>query len=426
MSTETTYYDLVKPGGSDRVSIGVIDSNLDAIDTQFHSLDVQLASLDAYTSHLPPSSDKVFYVSRGASSDDSNTGLSWGDAFATFEEAAFRLSSSAGVICLGPGTHTVANTVALYTGTRVVGFHPLTTTLSKTTSGVMFSSVSDVSFHGIRFSVTTSPVFYGAYANCRWTSCRFNQTATDQPIFDVTNFTFCGFDETCYFTHTTSATVPMFRGITPNNDINANFFRGTWTASGNYAIWLESTGGGFTSGNTIDCDFEVCGAGCVKLLSASGTKIRAGVYDLSGATTRDLFSVGTSTAGGAAASRFIEFNNVYRYGGSLGSNLVDIRIGAGTNSTLIIGVDKSSSGLSIDMGSRTGFIINPGSSTITNSGACGTVNGYGMHCPPAGTTNAFGAATAYRAGTSWFNTSVGKPVWSNGTHWVDAAGTTVE
>ena len=415
MSATTTNYGLVKPAGADRVNIGIIDGNFDVIDAQMALL-------------VPPSGTHIRYVSTDARASNSNSGLSWAAPLATYEAAVTSLGSNAGVICLGPGTHTVTSTVTLVDGTKTIGCGQRVSILSKTTSGAMFVNSGAQSgnweFSSLRFSVTAAPVFSGSYALSSWRGCAFVQTNVDQPIFDVTAFTFNRFDDDCNFDHSTSATVPSFRGISTTNDLNENLFRGVWRSTGNYAIWLEEQGGAYSAGNRIECSFEIPNGGCVKLLSAGSTSIRSSVWDM-GTSTKDLFVVSKSAAGGAVASRFTTLE-VHRYGGALGSGLVDIKVVSPSLCTLITNSDRPSSGFTIDMGQCGGTIINSAAATLQNATACGVLGNLGVYSPPSGATGLLGAASSCRVGSMFFNTTVGKPTWSNGTHWVDAAGTTVE
>lgn len=150
----------------------------------------------------------------------------------------------------------------------------------------------------------------------------WTQDTNDKPYIDNTW-------RDCYLQHVASATVPAFY----LNDATSCLNRNTWenlrcTYSGNFFFHIEcEDAANYQYDNVFrDINFEVCDGGCIKGLSVNTTLIEnCTAYDLSAATTKDLFYIGASTTGGFR-SIGTTFRNVTRRGGSLGVGLSDIKL----------------------------------------------------------------------------------------------------
>jgi hypothetical protein len=132
-----------------------------------------------------------------------------------------------------------------------------------------------------------------------------------------------------YFEHKLTATVPGFFVQVNGNFFNDNQFeRLRAQYSGAFFFHIEQTAAGtYLYGNTLrNINFEICNGGAVKLLS----NIAAAVEDCqlwdNGTSTQHMWYIGKSTG---PNSRGITLSRLIRTGGTLGTGLFDIFVGAG-------------------------------------------------------------------------------------------------
>lgn len=232
--------------------------------------------------------------------------------------------------------------------------------------------------------------------------------------------------------HTLTATEPTFK--LSGGAINRN----AWTDmrvtnSGEYTWHIESTAAAaYATDNTIArITGEVLNGGVARLRGCRGTKLEdIGIYD-NGVSTNDLFEIANSTV----PSMTTTFDNVRRVGGTLGSGLYDVNIltTLGWTDTTFRNCGFHPTGFQVNANSKTAT-VQGGYLTVANDEAVTYLPEFGKALTsPYGVNggryttaarNAWGAAAAGN-GTQVYDTTLGKPIWSNGTVWKDAAGTTV-
>jgi hypothetical protein len=142
---------------------------------------------------------------------------------------------------------------------------------------------------------------------------------------------------------------------------------------------------------------------------------------LSAPTTRDLFYVGKATSGAQVPSRINTFVHLARRGGTLGSGLYDLRLqSAEAQHTTVINCHTSSY--------PNGMIRDYGNNAVTDvgNGTIGAVNHQWSTFLQGDTTRtSYGAtgtgtsASAAGLGAQWYDSTLKRPVWSDGTSWVD-------
>lgn len=161
--------------------------------------------------------------------------------------------------------------------------------------------------------------------------------------------------ERCHLEHVAGATVPgwYFRS---HNAVSANCNRNAWrdfrmTYSGEFFFHIEMDVVGFNYDNHwSDYNGEIVDGGVAKLLGALGCSFkRGGVYDLSGATTRDLYWIGKHASG--SRCMHTKFEDMGRRGGSLGASKADIRVD-NAYFTTIDNVEAGSAGPTIELNSN--------------------------------------------------------------------------
>lgn len=227
-------------------------------------------------------------------------------------------------------------------------------------------------------------------------------------------------------THTATATVPTFYMVSSTNAINSNTWeRLRFTYSGNYNIWIESTGAGTCFDNSIrDINFEVSVGGCVKMLSCQNTELeQCSVYDLQavGPAQRDLFYLGKGTSGAVSSRNTLI--SVTRRGGSLAGGVNDVKmVAAEVQTTVLINCNQSgSSGLVRDFGGTPATDIGFGAGNATNDSRVNYITADVVRTGR-NTTGNRPSASVVGAGAMWYDTTLTRPIWSDGTNWKQAVG----
>jgi hypothetical protein len=395
---------------------------------------------------VPDAAEQVVYVTvRG---DDSNDGLTLKTAKATIAAALTALGGNPGVIQLGAGNLSTSATHTLPSGTEVRGAGRGLSTLTYTGTGTLFQGISGTRTYNqvIRDLNIVGP--------------SKTSTAVALDLVDVSQFRLEGFVISAF-------SVGVKHGSTIVGGALYNRFRegfltgcGTgakYTGTGsNGSSWqsvkfgactiavdvLDSNQNAFVAcqfeANTIGVQFDASAAGGAdnnavvacrfegnsqawKVLNSTvrGTAILFpavfGTYaftDAGVATQHLLGLAGAWTSSSAVAAttgawRFSRYGN----GGSETPALViaDTVTTSGTPVTIQAETERSAGYF---------FRGKRGGTTYFDVRADGVISG------GASTTAARPTGTL-RAGAQWFDSTLGKPIWWNGTGWVDATGATV-
>ncbi len=164
--------------------------------------------------------------------------------------------------------------------------------------------------------------------------------------------------------------------------------------------------------------YQIVGGQCVSLISCGTEDMRAVGSDGGGHGTGDGFTIVGGTGHSLQSCMAIQNPHVGFY-----------VTGSASNITLVSPTEQSTTGtpvagIMVEPGS-TATVINP--STVTApvyAAGTTTVVGNGIR-PPGFATGSRPSASAAGAGTSVYDTTLHKPIWSSGTAWLDAAGNAV-
>lgn len=225
--------------------------------------------------------------------------------------------------------------------------------------------------------------------------------------------------------HTTTATVPTFHLVSPALSLSLNTFDSIrFTYSGDYNIHIESpSASGYCQDNLIrNINFEVCHGGQVRLLSCRNTTIDGCVdYDAT-AHTKSRIYIGKSTLGPSSINNTVR--NCARRGSPTMTGVYDIQCQnsgrttvMGCNGLINLGYTSGNVIMSLDSSTPAAVLSSILSNTII------MVNGEIRM--GAFTTAGRPVATTYGAGTMVYDSTLSKPVFSDGTVWRDATGTAV-
>lgn len=157
----------------------------------------------------------------------------------------------------------------------------------------------------------------------------------------------------CYNLVNTTATVPGWNMVSDANAINVcSWTKSRFENSGNYAIHIETAGGGYCQDITIaDNNFEVCLGGEVRLLSCRNVTLeRLAGWD-GGTYTKDRVYIGQSATGADSAN--VRCVQVVRRGGALGGGIYDIHLV--TNEALNVTLERCNG--AINMGTTPSNIV---------------------------------------------------------------------
>lgn len=232
----------------------------------------------------------------------------------------------------------------------------------------------------------------------------------------------------CRFADNTNTTACIFTFATTSGiDIADNII----SNHASYGISARGTSHNITGNSIFDCDGIGIVSNCVSSVIANNYVVRAtsrGVYQLAGAGTKitsntieDVQSVSGGYIQTDVSNTFMQ-NNVCVSTASAPTTF-GIYLGSSSINQTVVGniFDNLHSTQPIGL---SGTVISQhvvyGNSGGTANTPRGSISGLGI---PFYTT--VGRPTSIVGGQSIFDTTLNKPIWYNGTNWVDAAGTTV-
>lgn len=338
-------------------------------------------------------------------------------------------AAGGGTVVVPPGVY-VAHGLVPKSGVIMRGAGPNVSKLRTTTSGgdlfVSPTGTNALVFEALSLqSVGGGNVFSGGLSQSAFRDCGFYQDVNGKCVFDVTQWIDV-LVSNCAFSHTLAATVPTFRAMSSVADISSFTFDSCrFNNTGNYAIWLEGTLGAFCHNPTIrNITFENPVGGAINLLSTKNARVdTCGVHDLSTATTKTLLNIAKSSTAGGVDPRSTTITGWTRDSSAtgLGSGLYDINNAA--YDTTIIGANRYPNGtLAIQLNLVPAVVIG-GEAALTQGDYAIRINGSCLR--PGATSTAGRPAASVGVGSMYYDTTIGKPIWSNGSVWKDAAGTTV-
>lgn len=271
-------------------------------------------------------------------------------------------------------------------------------------------------------------IIVGGWSLSSFTECGFTQYGDSFPAVDVTEWVDVHTHD-CMFDHTLTATVPTFRAITSTGDLaQFSFNGGRFTHTGNYAIWLEGQSGSVAVNFSIsDVNFEIPNGGAIKLLSCrNGVLSNVGVWDFTAAGSKHMLHIGKSSVSGAVSENIVVQNYLRDASMPLASGIYDIWLGGvgECRGISMINVRHQLDGLAFGnffdneclvISSRTFAYDNAQFATIISD----TVK------LPAMATGYRDAVVNKKLGSTVFDMTLGKPIWYNGSGWVDASGSVV-
>lgn len=271
-------------------------------------------------------------------------------------------------------------------------------------------------------------VIVGNWSLSSFTECAFVQYGDNFPAVDVTEWVDVHTHD-CSFSHTLTATVPTFRAITSTGYLaQFSFSGGRFTNTGNYAIWLEGQNGSVVVNFAItDVNFEIPNGGAIKLLSCrNGVLTNIGIWDFTSPGSKHMVYMGKSSVAGAVTGNIVLQNYLRDASIPLADGVYDIWLGGvgECRGITMINVRHQLDGLAFGnffdneclvISSRTFAYDNAQFATIISD----TVK------LPAMDTGYRNAVVNKKLGSTVFDTTLGKPIWYNGSAWVDAAGVAV-
>lgn len=438
------------PGGSDPAfaafvadtgseTRGEVDAAIDANPT--------VASVFTKVTIPDPAEQIVYVTTRG---NDANDGLTWRTAKTTIAAGLAALGSNPGVIQLGPGNLTTAATHTLGRGVTVRGISRELqgSSITYTGTGALFTGTSGTRTYSSRIE------------NVYLSGPGKTSTAVGVDLVDVSMFSMSGVTMTAWgvaIKHRSAiaggAVYNHFRDAVINNcgtgvqfgnsgsngsrwygvkfggcdiaadvtDSNENNFHACQFEVNTTGIYINSTAAGSADNNSIiNCRFE------------SNTT----AWNIASANVRDTLVIGpaafgtytvidngtrTTTLGGSQAwatkSAVGIANGSWRFdryinapAGTYAMVVRDSATGSGNPVTLRVETERSTG--SFIQGSRGGVVyFEARADGVLRSGA--------------GVTGSRPAIAGVPAGGMYFDTTLGKPVWSNGTAWILADGTVV-
>lgn len=395
------------------------------------SYETEAALSGTYAERVQVSDGGLFVSVNGS---DANDGLGPGSAKRTVNAAVTALPVGGGLVSVGGGLFTETPTPLPYGLTlRGQGRH---TIISPASTGDLFTIptnsfsvlIQDVCLHSpaggghlINGAADFSQsAFLNVYAS------QFNGAKSILKAATMIDVQWLGFTLECDTGNTRST--PMINLVSGGGGISHNLFQGgrVNAGPGAYVFHIEEpTAGSYAYNNRFaDINFELADYGCVRALGYSGVRFdNIGVNDLT-TTVNHLFELDKS-ATGSGYSHDAVFINVSRNGGTLGSGLRDIKLGAASNTTVISADTALHNGtFTIDWNGQSGVYYGIGATQV-NDGAVMQLARYGAVRTGAAATGSRPPASGYSAGAQWFDTTLSKPIWSDGTVWRDAAGTAV-
>lgn len=362
----------------------------------------------------------------------------WDRPFLTLAGAYAGLAALGGRIEIGPGDFTMAGTLTLDkpnvtirgAGPREGSAEPGTRLLMTAAGTDMFTWATGAyftQFEDIELSAGASAGhIFNQGASCAGSQFHRVRCLQSNPAKSIW-YDNDGFDyidvlwEGCNLEHVASATVPAFYLYSTRSDIQSNtWFRCRATYSGNYFFHIEAASSTFATNNVFrDMTFEVCDGGLIEILSGMKNTIEnCSTWD-HGTTTKDLIHI--SNTGSTSRENIIR--NYMRSTGTLGSGKYDIVTGGATLTTIDHAESLPIAGCKINLGSTTGnlLILHSDVSLTNESIATTTKFLYDKGTLSTGrvATASLPSASTVGAGAQAYDTTLGRPVWSNGSAWVD-------
>jgi hypothetical protein len=212
--------------------------------------------------------------------NDGNDGVSWATAKLTVSGALAALPAG-GIVFLAAGTFTEAGLAVPAGGNLAIRGAGSGATVLQAVSGDLWTvpaNSSFVSFEDLTMvsSSGAGHLFNGAAASLSfwsWRRCQLIQANDAKCIWYTSGGTFinCTISE-CFQEHTLTATVPSWYLVGPGTISGNTWEKLRHTNTGNYAIWIETSGPeAYNYGNSFrDITWEVCDGGFVKLLGQFG------------------------------------------------------------------------------------------------------------------------------------------------------------
>jgi len=370
--------------------------------------------------------DGVRYLSTTGS--DANHGRAPGQPKLTLQAAHDSLPAAGGTIMVGAGTFNSSTPIVLTKPVIIQGRGPASRLIA--TAGTLFAMSTAWNgniFRDLYLQAITGQVIDVssglAPSKNQFYNVEFVQYG---PGYSVWNMPNGGMIENlflgCSHTHALSATVPTWNMISNSGGINCNAWQ-QYTAlySGVYAFHLEETSANTCNDNVFEkINFEICNGGAIRILSGQNNEInKCAIYDLSVPAVRDLFVIGKSATGNFGTLNVLR--QISRRGGSLAAGVFDINL-TGGKTTIIENCNRSTfTGFAIECNFGQHVIINT-AAVLTNNAWCSEINGGSIKTGRDTTAN---RPAGLLAGSQWFDTTLSKPIWWNGTVWKDAMGTTV-
>lgn len=454
MSTQHIVHRIIEPGlpgdGFTAPEAEVVRTSIEAHTSAIARTDPGTAGAVGQTLTIGPSGpawmdDRVFNVKHprfGAKGDNTT------DDTAAIQ-AAINAAIGGGVVFLPKGQYKVTGTLVITGfGITIMGTGRFTgTNITKTTSGSLFelNNVSYLNMESIYLSATSGHVFdaKSTITHSRWFDLRIKQWSPSYSIFHLDD-TLAGRPLADYIDniwdrveslHVLEATVPTFkiRSYACNRnrwvDCRPHF-------SGNYHYWIESThsSGARAIGNVFEgLTGEVLNGGAIMILGGMGTRISDfDMWDFSGTITNHLIVLDMSVTNGNKFTTHTVLSNVRRITGTLGSGIRDLYIGdgesGGNNRTTLVNCGGYSEmqvrdrGSIVQIGGDCSYSQGLSVMRLASSGTAYVNNPFGVATY---TTAGRPAANTVRAGTMIYDSTLGKPIWSDNVNWRDAAGTIV-
>ena len=167
---------------------------------------------------------------------------------------------------------------------------------------------------GIEFDSPTgagADLFQGRWAQGEFRNCGFRQYNDAGYVFNLTGLIDVNFTA-CDSIHTTAATVPgWFITASFGSVAQVQWDTCRFTSSGNYALWIEGTGGAVPVNIKLsNVNFEICNGGALKLMNARQVSVdHCGLWDFTSPATKHLVYIGKT---GTESPRAITISNLMR------------------------------------------------------------------------------------------------------------------
>lgn len=232
-----------------------------------------------------------------------------------------------------------------------------------------------------------------------------------------------------HFTHHTSASVSAIYFYSTGGDINANVWencRCDYSRGTNPFIHVEvDNATSYCYDNVFrNMVMEVCTGGAIALLrSQSGLLDHVEVWDGDVTSTNDMVRIGADRSGNHSV-----YNIISAYGRralTLDASDYDIKLDGSNDARLTMidmPGDATQNSLKIDFGGNASIYRGKPPETVTGGDYANMMLSYGSRTTAVATG---GRPTVTTIGLQIYDTTLGKPIWWNGSVWKDAAGTTV-